>query len=252
MRIIGNGFVAGHLTTALGDRHPHATVVAAGVSSTSVTDPALFDREAALLYRTLAECRAAGHRLVFLSTASFAMYGYPDAPAAEDDPVEPPVTYGRHKLALETVVRASGVEHLILRLSHVIGAGQREHQLLPAMVAQILGGTVTVLSGAHRDLLDVRDLVTVLDALLTAGVHGTVVNVASGVPQPIESIVDGIERRMGTTAARTHRPGPVARTPVDIGRLHALVPGAVRPGGYLDRVLDAHLPSYTTRLAART
>jgi NDP-hexose 4-ketoreductase len=247
MQIIGRGFLAQNLAEAFGDRHPRVTALAAGVSSTSVTDPAELDREAELLYETLRACRVGGRTMLFFSTASFAMYGSTQVPATETDPLYPPSVYGRHKLALESCVRSATADFLILRLSHLVGPYQRPHQLLPGMARQVHSGTVTVQRGAFRDLLDMRDLVRAVDALLTKGVRGEVLNVVSGVPQPVDRIVDGIEGRLGVHAQRVYVPGTATQTLVSTRRLRRLVPdlGAGRPGpGYLDDLLDRYLPLY--------
>ena len=248
MQIIGNGFLARNLAVAFGDRFADVVAFAAGVSSTSITEAAPFDREAEALYAALRQCSAQGGTLLYFSTASFAMYGHTDHPATEDGPLFPPSAYGRHKLALETCVRASGVPYLVLRLSHVVGPHQRPHQLLPAIVQQVGSGHVVVYRGAHRDLLDTRALVHVIDALLTAEVRDVVVNVASGRPWPVEEIVDGVARRLGVEPARAYPPVRFSRTEVSLDRLRDLVPdfgknSAVAPDddGYLGMLLDRYL-----------
>ncbi|MET7425070.1 SDR family oxidoreductase [Dactylosporangium sp. NPDC005555] len=247
MQIIGNGFLAKNLAAAFGDRFPDVTALAAGVSSTSVTDPAEFDREAESLYAALHLCAAQGRTLLYFSTASFAMYGHTAAPATEDGPLFPPSAYGRHKLALEACVRASGVRHLVLRLSHVVGPHQRPHQLLPAIVRQVGTGTVTVYRGAHRDLLDARDLMHAIDRLLLADAGDLVVNVASGRPLPVEEIVDGIATRLRVSPDRVYLPGPFTRTEVSLDLLRTFVPDFA-PGdpGYLDKLLDRYLDRAVT------
>lgn len=254
MQIIGQGFLAQNLAEAFGDRHPRVTALAAGVSSTAVTAAIELDREAELLYRTLEVCRAKRRTLLFFSTASFAMYGSTEVPAVESGPLSPPSVYGRHKLALESCVRSSGVDHLILRPSHLVGRHQRVHQILPAMVQQVRSGTVTVYQGACRDLLDVRDLVAAIDALLGNGVRGQVVNVVSGLPQPVDRIVDGVERRCGITADRVYVPCTFTRTVVSDQRLRQLAPQLAhrRPGpDYLDHLLDRYLQCYDAVSVAR-
>jgi nucleoside-diphosphate-sugar epimerase len=71
--------------------------------------------------------------------------------------VEPRSAYGQHKLAVEGLIASSGARWLVLRLAHVVGIGQRPHQLLPAFVEQVRSGTVRLHRNAHRDLVDVRD-----------------------------------------------------------------------------------------------
>jgi len=242
MDIIGRGFLAGSLT-ALAASHPRVTVLAAGVSTTVVDAEAEFRRERDLVMATAASCRRSGRLLVFLSTASHALYGTTTTPADESAPLAPETAYGRHKLSLEESVRASGAPWLVLRLSHVVGRGQRPHQLLPTLVRQVSAGAVTVYRGAHRDLVDVRDVVRAVDGLLSRGVRDETVNVASGTPYAVEDIVAGVERRLRTRAVRRVVDSGAARTLVSVERLRLLVPQACPPGGppYLDGLLDRYV-----------
>ncbi|PRY32494.1 NAD-dependent epimerase/dehydratase family protein [Umezawaea tangerina] len=245
MRIVGRGFIAGNLAGIAG-RHPDAVVLAAGVSSTHVTDPAEFTREHDLLADVVRRCAEEDLRLVVLSSASHAMYGSTDVPATELDPVDPVSPYGRHKLALERRVAESGVPWLVLRLSHVVGAGQRPHQLLPAFVEQVRSGVVRLHRDTFRDLVDVRDVVSAVDGLLAAGVRDEVVNVASGTPYPVGAIAEGVRARMGLPARQEVVDATPVRTAVSTARLRAAVPGLAPLGGdaYLERLLDRYVRHY--------
>jgi nucleoside-diphosphate-sugar epimerase len=251
MQVVGNGFLARYLRP-ISDRFPEVLAVAAGVSAAADTAQAGFDREVALVHRLIDVCRADGRKLLFFSTAATGMYSIPGPLGTEDGPVRPSTAYGRHKLALEAVLADSGVDHLVLRLGHVVGHRQPPHQLVPSMVRQVLSGEVTLYRGARRDLIDVLDVVTVVDHLLAAGVNGTVVNVVSGVQNRIEDIVDRIERLAGTRAVRRY--GELCQTQlVSTERLVSLVPAVAGMGfdeRYFERVLDAYVPGYL--LAARS
>ena len=145
------------------------------------------------------------------------------------------------------MLRLSAVDHVTLRLSHLVGPDQRAHQILPAMARQVASGTVTIHEGAYRDLLDMRLLLDAIGVLLRRGVTGHVVNVASGMPQSVEDIVAGIERRLGVTARRRYVAGAVNRTVVSTALLRTLAPeldGRFPGAGYLDEVLDRYLPLY--------
>lgn len=245
MDIVGNGFLAHRLSAALGERHPRVTAIAAGVSSTSVRDAAAFEREATLVMKVLIRAREIGHRVVFFSTSSAAFYGAPGCGGSEQETPVPTSPYGRHKLDLEELVRSSGVPSVILRVSHLVGPGQREHQLLPALVTAIRAGRVELHEGAHRDLLDVGDLCVVLDALLRRGEQNLLVNACTGIPQPIPAVVDGIESRLGLVAERVVVPATPVQVAASTARLRALVPEVADLGfgpGYLDRLLDRYVP----------
>jgi nucleoside-diphosphate-sugar epimerase len=103
-----------------------------------------------------------------------------------------------------------------------------------------------VYRGAHRDLVDVADVVRAIDGLLEQGAFGEVVNVASGVPHPVEAIVHGIERRLDLTPRHELVDTVPASTRVSIEKLLTLVPSlrSMTDAAYLDGVLDRYVPSY--------
>jgi nucleoside-diphosphate-sugar epimerase len=243
--IVGDGFIARNLAT-IADRHPHATVLAAGVSSTGVREAAAFARETELVRDATTRCRRAGRMLVFLSSASHSMYGNTDVAADETTVVRPESPYGRQKLALERMVAESGVRWLALRLSHVTGRWQRPHQILPSLVSQVRSGTVTVYRGAHRDLVDVVDVVRAIDGLLEHGVQDEIVNVASGTAVPVERIVRGVEQRLGVSARHEIVDRPPVLTTVSIAKLGTLLPAlrSVGDSRYPDRILDRYVAYY--------
>lgn len=247
MQIMGRGFLARHFT-ALAGRHDGVVLLAAGVSWASGANPTEFARETDLVRRVARACRADGRRLVFFSTASTGMYGAEGCRGREDESVAPCTPYGRHKLDLEQQVAASGADHLVLRLGHVVGPGHPTHQLLPTLVRQVRAGEVTVHRGAARDLIDIDDVVSLADRLFTLGVSHDVVNIASGVPVPIGAIVDRIERCLGTTARRRFVDGLGANHQVSIEKLRHLLRSESPEfaADYYRRVLDRYVAAPVT------
>ncbi|MFJ1760865.1 NAD-dependent epimerase/dehydratase family protein [Amycolatopsis sp. NPDC088138] len=246
MEIVGTGFIARNLRPEA-DRFPGVTVLAAGVSRIRSVPEAEFDREKDLVQQVATRCRREGRQLVLLSTSTYAMYGTPAEPAAEDTPVSPASPYGKHKRELELAVADAVPDWLVLRLTHVVGGDQPPWHLLPSLVGQLRTGTVTVHAGAHRDLVDVGDVRAALTGLLEAGVNREIVNVASGTPFAIESVVDSVERRLGTTVGREVVTGSSGRTLVSIAKLRRYVPElAAGLGGerYLNRLVDRYAPCY--------
>lgn len=244
MRIIGSGFLGRNLV-GLAGRHQGATIYAAGPSGGGAVDERTFVRDAARLAGVIAHCRVDGSRLVYLSTSSVGLYGRQGARLSESGPVFPCSAYGRHKVAMETVIRGSGVDHLILRLSYPVGPYQPPHQVVPALVAQVRTGRVTVWRGARRDLIDVAHVAAIVDALLTAGIHDEVVNVASGTAVPVERIVAHLADRLGVLLDTTVV-DVAEEDDIGIDRLRALVPDVDRFGfgpDYYRHVLDRHVPS---------
>jgi NDP-hexose 4-ketoreductase len=239
MDIVGNGFLARNLRPLAG-RHPDTVALAAGVSWASGTLDADFAREAALLRDTARQCVATGQRLLFFSTAATGMYGLAEGPGREDVPVTPCTPYGAHKLALEELLRASGADHLILRLGHLVGPGQPEHQLMPTLVRQLRDGVVRVHRGAARDLIDVSDVIEVIDRLLATGPRAETVNVASGFSVPVEDIVDHLADSLGLAARREYL-DMGGQHVISTEKLRALVPAVAEMGfgpHYYRRILD--------------
>jgi NDP-hexose 4-ketoreductase len=250
MDIVGSGFLASSLR-CIAHKHPGVVALAAGVSWADGTSGADFGREAALLGRVAQRCRQSGRTLLFFSTASAGMYGRADGPGREDHPVTPCSPYGAHKLALETELRASGTDHLILRLSHLAGPSQPAHQLVPTLVRLIREGTVRIDRGATRDLVDVADAVAAIDLLLSRGLSGETVNVASGIAVPVEHIVDELARRLELVPSRQYRDAGSHHV-ISIDKLRSLVPQVGQFGfgpDYYRRVLDTYVGRTATKVA---
>lgn len=170
----------------------------------------------------------------------------PDGGGHEDGPVFPSSSYGRHKLALETVVRSSGVGHLILRLGHVVGPHQRGHQFVPTLVQAVRSGSALVHKGATRDIIAAEDVVTLTDRLLGLGLAGETVNVVSGHAVPVESILDHIERRLDLRADRSEVDGFPAGCAPSGEKLRRLVPDLhdlAFDEDYFRRAIDSYLQS---------
>ncbi|MFH9396324.1 NAD-dependent epimerase/dehydratase family protein [Streptomyces sp. NPDC017556] len=239
MEIIGNGFLARHLTP-LSAGHPRATVLAAGVPTHPLPD-AEHRRETRLVDDTIWHCLGRDRTLVFFSTAS--MYGGPGGPGDEDGPPTASTRYGQHKLDLERTIKASGVRYLILRLGYVLGPDEPGFRLLAALTAQVLAGRVRVQRGARRDMLHVTDFVTVVDALLRTQVRDETVNVASGDCVEVATIVRHLEHRLGVQAHWQVTDDSIQHCP-SVHKLRRLVPEVDRLGlgpGYHQTAIDRYL-----------
>ncbi len=223
MRIVGGGLLARGFER-FRDDFPDVLLYASGVSRSTGACHQDFERETDLLDSTLHTCRANGQRIVYFSTASTHLYGWTGHLGEEDGPIEPCTSYGRHKAAMEMVIRMSGADHLILRLSEVVGPGQRRHQLLPSLVSQIADGMVTVYRGACRDLIDVDDVASIAAELLASGLNRETVNVASGHSVSAEEIVDHLVRRSARNVLRKYVDMPADRCRVSTEKLSRCLP----------------------------
>jgi ABC-type uncharacterized transport system ATPase subunit len=88
-------------------------------------------------------------------------------------------------------------------------------------------------------------LMRAVDLLLTRDVCDDVVNIASGQPEDIELIVNGLEQRLGTRAERTLVDGkPAKRSVASIAKLRKLAPEIDDFGfgpGYVPALLDRYV-----------
>ena len=111
----------------------------------------------------LLRCCPTGTRLVFISTA--AVYAPSEEPHSEESsPIGPADVYGLTKLHAEQFVsywaRERQLDATIVRMFNVIGPGETNPHILPAILAQVLQGQDTLrLGNVHprRDYIDVRD-----------------------------------------------------------------------------------------------
>lgn len=130
----------------IGSLRLNATVFASGVSNSSETDPAAFEREARLLVKALDEARG---RFVYFSTCSVT------------DPDRAETHYVRHKLRMERLI-AERDEYLILRLPQVVGRTDNPHTLSNYLASGIRNAEpLRIWVKAVRCLIDVEDVARV-------------------------------------------------------------------------------------------
>ncbi|GAA2634783.1 NAD-dependent epimerase/dehydratase family protein [Streptomyces axinellae] len=245
MEIVGRGFIAQNLEP-IAARHPDVVALASGVSRVDGVRADEYQREADLVYETIRRCEKQGRLLLYFSTGSAGMYDAArGSQGKEDDPVFPGNAHGRNKLLLETVIRSTGVRHLIVRLSHAFGPRQADHQLIPSLVRAVRSGKVRIHRGASRDIIHVADAVTLVDGLLTTGISQEVVNVASGTTVPSEALIEHIAQRLGRTITeRQVVEGDASVCLVSTQKLLRLLPEAKDLGfgpDYYKSALDRHL-----------
>lgn len=235
MEIIGNGFIARNFA-CMEAAYEDVVLFAGGVSRSGGSDDAAFYREVEVLYEAIQRCQALGRLLVYFSTSSNMMYCSPASQGLEDGPVFPRQAYARHKLAMETVIRLSGIDYLILRLASPVGRYQKGFQLLPALYEQVQGGVVMIHEGARRYLIDVEDVVSLTGMLLMRGVRCEVLNMASLYPTSIEDIVDYLASKVASPIVKrfVHNPhGYADMYRVSLAKLERCVGGL--EGFHFDR-----------------
>lgn len=162
------------------------TVFASGVSNSRETRPGEFERERALLQRTLQAVPA----LMYFSTCSI------------HDPELSRSPYVLHKLAMEQLIQQAGPQHAIVRLPQVVGPSTNPHTLTNYLYRQISKGEkFQVWLQARRNLIDVADIVAIVSQLVANGqTAGATFNVACPFSVPVLDIVRAFEAQLGMAA----------------------------------------------------
>jgi dihydroflavonol-4-reductase len=162
--------------------------------------------------RLVAEAaRAAGVRLVHISSLAAGGPAPPSAPRSEDDEDRPITAYGRSKLESERVLRGlRDLRWLALRPGLVYGPGDRA--LLPVfrMAASGVLPLVGRLDAAYQAIL-VADLVRVIRAAVDSSAAGEAIYVGHPRPVAVRDLVEGIRDAVGTGARIVRVPMPVTR-----------------------------------------
>ena len=147
-----------------------------------------------------------GARLVFISSA--AVYAPSSQSHVEDDsPVGPLDIYGISKLQAEQYVRHwtadRGLRTAIIRLFNVVGPGETNPHLLPAIMSQVMSGKRTLsLGNCHpkRDYIDVRDVADAIVSIaggLDQAPGVDVVNVGTGEAYSVYEVLTQVEQLIG-------------------------------------------------------
>ncbi len=166
--IIGNGLIANSLKRI--DRE-NVTFFCSGVSNSSETNPAAFDRELNLLRLQNTE-----NLLCYFSTVSIFNPSRQTAP------------YILHKCHMEKEIRAAFPEHIIIRLPNMMGDGGNESNLFPYFLKSIAEGkTVCIFDNTHRELMETELLPDIVSALLSENFRGTI-NAGFGNPPKVQDI----------------------------------------------------------------
>ncbi|MCY3801166.1 MAG: NAD-dependent epimerase/dehydratase family protein [Chloroflexi bacterium] len=195
------------------------------------TDPG-FDAEVNVkgtINVALAALECGARKLVFTSTGG-AMYGSPDPsilPVDESFAVAPASPYGMSKYCAELYLgmlgMQRGLEYSILRPANVYGPRQEpesEVGVVLIFLEQMLAGVTPTMRGfgkATRDYVFVGDVV---QALVLASERGRAkpYHVGSGVEVDVETIFEGLQRRLDTSFVPERvplAPGEVERMALD-------------------------------------
>ncbi len=133
--------------------HPNVVILASGVSDSTVTDVAQFEREETLLVNTLEEQRK--KRFVYFGTCSTL------------DPELSGSPYVRHKLKMERLIETLSCDYLICRLPQAVGHNGNTNTLMNRLYASIRNGQRFQLwRNACRYIIDVDDVSAVASYMI--------------------------------------------------------------------------------------
>lgn len=183
--------------------------------------------------------RAGCSRVVHASTSE--VYGTPDTvPIVESHPLHGQSPYSASKIGADKLAEAYycsyGVPVVTLRPFNTYGPRQSARALIPAVLAQLLGGVVDLKVGSltpRRDLTFVADTVLAFLAAGSApGIEGTVVHTGTGRAESVEAIVNLAMRVCGVEVRVVQDPARVRPRSSEVTVLQADASRAARVLGW--------------------
>lgn len=176
--IIGSGMLANAFNSFKNDSN--IIIFAKGVSNSQETKKTEFEREANLLKSALTEY--ANKTIVYFGTCSV------------DDNTSKTSEYVKHKIKMEKLIQASGLNYYIFRLPQVVGK-TKSPTLINYLTTQIKNDLLfTVWKYSKRNLIDVEDVYRITAHLIKNNqLKNQIINIASNQSINIVEIVNKIE-----------------------------------------------------------
>ena len=201
--------------------------------------------------------RGGGRRVVVAGTS--AEYAAPTTGPCHPTktPLGPkhPYSEAKHRLHLRLAALSedSGAGYAWARIFQLLGAGEDKRRLVPDVICNIIRGQhAKCSSGAQiRDFLDARDCGRAIAACALSDLTGPI-NIASGRPISVASVVSRIAQRLGREdlvqmGALPDRPGEPANLYADITLLERDV--GFQPAYDLDQSLDDAIAHWRGRIS---
>jgi UDP-glucuronate 4-epimerase len=195
-----------------------------GVRSFGDVFPLYLRRNVLATQRVLETATEAGVRVVFASSSS--VYGEAESyPTPEDAPPRPLSPYGITKLACEHLVRAYGLDAVVVRYFTVYGPRQRPDMFLRRVCEALVAGDAFEIYGSgeqSRSFTEVRDACAATVAAMEGAPAGAVYNVGGGEEASVLAAIERLESLSGRTLDVRHLDGArgdVSRTKADVSRI---------------------------------
>jgi UDP-2-acetamido-2,6-beta-L-arabino-hexul-4-ose reductase len=181
--VIGSGMIAKRFSDYAVDNK--FLIFASGVSNSVLNDPNSFKRESDLLYDVIK--KDSQKTIVYFSTCS--IY----------DPSMKKSAYIHHKLKMEDIIKTSGINYTIFRVSNPIGNTENPNTVLNYFIEHIREKKKFVVwKYASRNLIDIDDMYLVCHYILSKNLfENHKVNIANPVNYSVIYIVQAIEKHFG-------------------------------------------------------
>ena len=225
--VVGNGMVAKLFKRY--ETNDDFLIFASGVSNSKSTDTADYLRE----FNSLKECveNNTAKTLAYFSTTSV------------NDPAELASSYVMHKLNLERYIELNTKNHIIFRVSNLVGKSPNKNTVLNFFTRHIIEGVhFNLWVNASRNLIGVDDFYNIADYILRDKSHmNKTINIANPSNYPVKKIIETIE-------LFKHRKADY--TPVDKGCSYQIEIEEIKPiikqlginfgEGYLEALLNKY------------
>ncbi|MFI5171712.1 MAG: hypothetical protein ACHQFW_04940 [Chitinophagales bacterium] len=184
--VVGNGMLAENFSHF--NNNDEFIVFASGVSNSTETDPAAFNRESDLLKRYLKKSAT----LIYFSTVSI----YDSALGGS--------AYIQHKKKIEILIQQHTAHYIIFRLPQLVGKTKNEHTLTNKLYTMLVSDQpISVHVNACRYLMDVQDIVVFLTGMIISkDYQNKTIDINFNNQIGINNLLNIFERILNTTAKR--------------------------------------------------
>ncbi len=137
----------------------------------------------------------------FLSSGG-TVYGDCELPPKETDILNPGSLYARSKVMLEKVLKNSGLNYVILRVSNPYGGYQltnKKQGVIPILIEKALNKEAFELwakNDSSRDYIYIQDMANYINLLINKNVVNEVINIGSGKKVTMEQLLSVIETQL--------------------------------------------------------
>lgn len=205
-----------------------------GAASFGANAPDFFETNCVALSKFVLECQKRDYIRRFIHIGSSEVYGSPDEPAKETDPLWPTSPYSVSKAAfdlyLQSMHRTQGFAMNIVRPSNCYVEGQQIYRVIPKTIICAMTGKKLQLHGggkAEKSYLHASDLSRAVMRIIEQGQVGLTYNVGPDKPISIRELVQHVAAACGKEFSEVaedapDRVGQDSRYYLDMTRIKAL------------------------------